>query len=38
MAGILRPGPFLDDTAETWDLVLSTHVAGHVNLINAVLP
>ncbi|HET6190372.1 MAG TPA: SDR family oxidoreductase [Trebonia sp.] len=38
MAGILRPGAFLEDTAETWDLVLSTHVAGHVNLINAVLP
>ena len=38
VAGILRPGPFLDDTRETWESVVSTHVGGHLNTINAVLP
>lgn len=38
VAGILRPGPFLEDTPDTWDLVMSTHVGGHLNLIRAVLP
>lgn len=38
VAGILRPGLFLDDTRETWESVISTHVGGHLNTINAVLP
>jgi NAD(P)-dependent dehydrogenase (short-subunit alcohol dehydrogenase family) len=38
MAGILRPGPFLEDTPQTWAAVLSTHLGGHLNTIGAVLP
>lgn len=38
VAGILRPGPFLEDTRETWDAVLGTHLGGHINTIGAVLP
>lgn len=38
VAGILRPGPFLADTAETWAVVMSTHLGGHLNTIAAVLP
>lgn len=38
VAGILRPGPFLEDTRETWDAVLGTHLSGHINAIGAVLP
>ena len=37
-AGILRPGPFLRDTTETWAAVLSTHLGGHLAAIAAVLP
>jgi NAD(P)-dependent dehydrogenase (short-subunit alcohol dehydrogenase family) len=38
VAGILRPGPFLDDTEETWRSVVSTHVGGHLNVVQALLP
>ena len=38
VAGILRPGPFLEDTRGTWDAVLGTHLGGHINTIGAVLP
>ena len=38
VAGILRPGPFLEDTPRTWAAVLSTHLGGHLNTISAVLP
>ena len=38
VAGILRPGPFLEDTRSTWDAVLGTHLGGHINTIGAVLP
>jgi NAD(P)-dependent dehydrogenase (short-subunit alcohol dehydrogenase family) len=38
VAGILRPGPFLHDTADTWAAVLSVHLGGHLNAIAAVLP
>ncbi|HEX3921983.1 MAG TPA: SDR family NAD(P)-dependent oxidoreductase [Streptosporangiaceae bacterium] len=38
VAGILRPGPFLTDTRQTWDAVVGTHLSGHINTIGAVLP
>jgi gluconate 5-dehydrogenase len=38
VAGILRPGPFLADTRQTWDAVVGTHLSGHINTIGAVLP
>jgi NAD(P)-dependent dehydrogenase (short-subunit alcohol dehydrogenase family) len=38
VAGILRPGPFLRDTEETWTAVLSAHLGGHLAAIAAVLP
>jgi NAD(P)-dependent dehydrogenase (short-subunit alcohol dehydrogenase family) len=38
VAGILRPGPFLRDSADTWAAVLATHLGGHLNAIEAVLP
>jgi NAD(P)-dependent dehydrogenase (short-subunit alcohol dehydrogenase family) len=38
VAGILRPGPFLRDTTETWSAVLSAHIGGHLAAIGAVLP
>jgi NAD(P)-dependent dehydrogenase (short-subunit alcohol dehydrogenase family) len=38
VAGILRPGPFLEDTRETWDAVIGTHLGGHINTIDAALP
>ena len=38
VAGILRPGPFLADTADTWTAVLSVHLGGHLAAIGAVLP
>jgi NAD(P)-dependent dehydrogenase (short-subunit alcohol dehydrogenase family) len=38
VAGILRPGPFLGDSADTWAAVLAAHLGGHLNAIEAVLP
>jgi NAD(P)-dependent dehydrogenase (short-subunit alcohol dehydrogenase family) len=38
VAGILRPGPFLDDTEETWRMLLTIHLGGHLNTIQAFLP
>jgi NAD(P)-dependent dehydrogenase (short-subunit alcohol dehydrogenase family) len=38
VAGILRPGPFLDDTRQTWEAVVSVHLGGHLNAIAATLP
>jgi NAD(P)-dependent dehydrogenase (short-subunit alcohol dehydrogenase family) len=38
VAGILRPGPFLRDTDQTWAAVLSAHLGGHLAAIAAVLP
>lgn len=38
VAGILRPGPFLLDSADTWAAVLAAHLGGHLNAIEAVLP
>jgi NAD(P)-dependent dehydrogenase (short-subunit alcohol dehydrogenase family) len=38
VAGILRPGPFLRDTTQTWTAVLSAHLGGHLAAIAAVLP
>jgi NAD(P)-dependent dehydrogenase (short-subunit alcohol dehydrogenase family) len=37
-AGILRPGPFLDDTEDRWAAVLAVHLGGHLNVTRAFLP
>jgi 3-oxoacyl-[acyl-carrier protein] reductase len=37
-AGIMRPGPFLDDTVETWKALVSTHLGGHLNVVQAFVP